>query len=88
MSLTSGQVVIGTTAVEVSGHSTRSVRLTVHNHEQGSGKNVWVGTGTVTTSTGMKLNGEPITFVLNPMEHLHAVTDSGTVTLGYVKQII
>ena len=88
MALSSGQVVVGTTTSEVSGHATQSVRLTVNNHEHGSGKNVWVGPASVTISTGMKLNGEPITFVLNPMEHLHAVTDSGTVTLGYVKQII
>lgn len=86
--LSSGQAIVGTTALEIAGHSTQNVRLTVNNHEHGSGKNVWVGATSVSIATGMKLNGEPITFVLNPMEHLHAVTDSGTVTVGYVKQII
>lgn len=76
------------TAVAISGHSTKNVRLTVNNHEHGGGKNIWVGPADVTTATGMQLNGAPVTFTLGPMENLHAVTDSGTVTLGYVKQII
>jgi hypothetical protein len=84
--LTSGQLTVGTTSIEVSGHNTQSVRLVVNNHEHGSGKLVWIGNAGVTPSNGMLLNGEPLSLTLNPMEHLHAVTNSGTVLIGYVRQ--
>ncbi len=84
--LSSGQVSVGTSAVEISGHAVGPCRVTIYNHEHGSGKRIWVGGSGVTTSNGMLINGEPFTFVLSPMEHLHAVTDTGTALLGYVKQ--
>jgi hypothetical protein len=84
--LTSGQITVGTASVEVSGHNTQSVRITLNNHEHGSGKQIWIGNAGVTISNGMLLNGEPLSLTLNPMEHLHAVTDTGTVKLGYVRQ--
>lgn len=84
--ISSGQISVGTTAVEVSGHNVQSLRLTLNNHDHGSGKRIWIGGAGVTIANGMLLNGEPLYMTLNPMEHLHAVTDSGTVLLGYVKQ--
>jgi hypothetical protein len=83
--LTSGQLTIGTTPVEVSGHNTQPVRITLNNHEHGAGKLIWIGNENVTISNGMLLNGEPLALTLNPMEHLHAVTNTGTVKLGFVR---
>lgn len=86
MSITSGQLSVGTTAIEISGHSVNHIKTTVRSHEHGAGKKIWVGNSTVTPLTGMLLGDQAITFLLNPMEHLHAVTDSGTALLGFVRQ--
>ncbi len=85
--LTSGQVTVTTTATEISGHAVNPSRITLNNHEHGAGKKVFIGNGSVTPTTGMMLNGEPYTFILNPMEHIHVITDTGTVIVGYVRQV-
>jgi len=87
MAISAGQINVTTTAQEISGHSVSSSKVTIMNHEHGAGKQVWLGGSGVTINTGMLLGAEPLTFELFAMEHIHAVTDSGTVKIGYIRQV-
>ena len=86
MSLTSKQVTVTTTQQEVTGHNVMPTKVTFVNHENGSGKKIYIGGGNVTPENGMLLGDIPIVLDLYPMSHIHAVTDSGTAVLGIIIQ--
>ena len=73
MAISSGQIEVGTTAVEIPATCKQPFRLQVKNLD--STDNVFVGNGDVTAETGMRLaKEERIEFFLAPFDKLSVVS--------------
>lgn len=86
MAIFTGQVTVGTTPTAIDGADRNPMRIHVHNID--NVKNIWIGNESVDILTGFPLfKQDSLELVLNPYEVLYAVTDIGTVTLAYFKQV-
>lgn len=75
MSISSGQVLVGTTAVQIDGNSVNPVTLYVHN--ESSTKTLFLGNSDVSTTNGFGVDKASIqSFTLLPNQSLWMVSDS------------
>jgi hypothetical protein len=75
MAVSSGQLLIGTTAVAIDGVSTNPYRLFLHNHS--TTKSVCIGGADVTIANGFPLDKEQyLEIVVSPNQQIYAVADS------------
>lgn len=85
MAITSGQITVGTSAVQVDGSSANPSRLHVHNNDNTN--SIFLGGSSVTTSTGLQLlKLDSIELELNAGESLYAVSASGSHTISWLRQ--
>lgn len=85
MAITSGQITVGTSAVQVDGSSAKPSRLHVHNNDNTA--DLFLGNATVTTSTGLRLlKLDSIELELNPGESLYAVSAGGSHAVSWLRQ--
>lgn len=86
MAIFTGQVTVNSVATAIDGADRNPMRIHVHNMD--NTKSIWIGNESVTIATGMPLYKlDSIELVLNPYEVLYAITDSGTVSMAYFKQV-
>ena len=84
MTLTTAQYTLGTAAIQIVAPDDMPQRVTVHNND--SSQQVFIGNATVTTSTGMHLDGkEERQITLNPGESLFGVS-TGSHTISVMVQ--
>jgi hypothetical protein len=85
MALISGQITVGTSAVQVDGVSANPSRLHVHNNDNTA--DLFLGNSTVTTLTGLRLMKlDSIELSMNPGESLYAVSASGSHAVSWLRQ--
>lgn len=74
MAVTSGQVTVGLTPIAIDGVSTNPYRL--HVHSMDNTKKLFIGGPSVSTTTGMELQGlDSIDLVISPNEQIYIVSD-------------
>jgi hypothetical protein len=83
MAISSGQVTVGTTRVQIDGTSTSPFQLTLHN----SGTNsIYLGNSSVTKDDGFNLHtNSTLTISLPPLTTLFAVSASGSHELSWMR---
>ena len=82
--ITTGQATIGTTAVAVAGSSVGVFTLTIHNGS--ASNNIFLGSETVTASTGLELHSHAyVTIQMMPGDTLYAISSSGTHDISWMK---
>ena len=85
MAISSGQLSISTTAVEVSSPHPNASRIQIHNMDNTN--DIYIGNGNVTTSNGFRLmKQDSVDLELLPTERIYAITVTGTVTLSFFRQ--
>jgi len=85
MAITSGQITVGTSAMQVDGCSHNPSRLHVHNNDNTA--DLFLGNGSVTTSTGLRLMKlDSIEIELNPGEAVFAISASGSHAVSWLRQ--
>jgi hypothetical protein len=85
MAITSGQLTVGTSPIQIDGSSSNPSRLHVHNNDNTA--DLFLGNGTVTTSTGLRLMKlDSIELELNPGESLYAVSAGGSHAVSWLRQ--
>jgi hypothetical protein len=85
MAITSGQITVGTSRVQVDGCSHNPSRLHVHNNENTA--DLFLGGVTVTTSNGLRLPKlDSIEIELNPGEALYAISEGGSHAVSWLRQ--
>lgn len=84
--LTTGQMTVGTVAVQLDGTSNSNWRIHIHNHDQTDA--LYIGNGDVTVLNGLRLGKEDhLELVMNPGETLHVVSTKAGHTMSYLKQV-
>ena len=84
MTLTTAQYTLGTAAIQIVAPDDMPQRVTVHNNE--SAQQVFLGDASVTTSTGIHLDGkEERQITLNPGESLFGIA-SGSYSISVMVQ--
>jgi hypothetical protein len=88
MALSTQQVTVGTTAVQLFKPSNNPRFLILHNAEKSSNEFIWFGgSPAVTTSTGIHLdNAATYQMTLHAGNELWAITNSGTKSLHVMSQ--
>lgn len=82
--ITSGTLLVGTTAVQIDGNSVQPCHLHIRNNE--STKTLFVGNSDVTIANGLPIAKETtIDFTLPPGEAIHMVSDSGTHSVSWLR---
>jgi hypothetical protein len=82
--ITTGQLTVGTTRVAVDSSSVGVFTLIVHNASNTN--NIFLGSETVTASTGLELHShEYVTIQMLPGDTLYAVCSSGTHDISWMK---
>ena len=85
MAISSGQVVVGTTAVGIDGASTNPSHLRIHNMD--NTKVLFIGDSNVTVANGFALQKlETLELILNAGEAIFAVSDTGSHTISWLRQ--
>lgn len=85
MAITSAQITIGLTPTAIDGTSTNPIRLHIHNNDNTN--NIYLGNGSVTTTTGLELTKlDSMEITLNPGEELYAVSASTGHVISWLKQ--
>jgi len=85
MAITSGQITVTTSRVQVDGASANPSALHVHNNDNTS--TLYLGGSSVTTSTGLQLlKLDSIELQLNPGESLYAISSSGSHLISWLRQ--
>lgn len=85
MAITSGQITVTTSRVQVDGCSHNSSRLHIHNNDNTN--TLYLGGSSVTTSTGLQLlKLDSIELQINPGESLYAISSSGSHLISWLRQ--
>jgi hypothetical protein len=85
MAITSGQITVGTSAIQVDGCSANGSRLHVHNND--NTQDLFLGNSSVTSSTGLRLMKlDSIELVMNPAESLYAISALGSHAVSWLRQ--
>jgi hypothetical protein len=84
--ITSGQVTVGTaSAVLLGGAFAGASKIHIHNHDNTN--NLYLGSATVTTTTGLRLAKEDsIELNLYPGEAVYVISDGGNHTVSFLRQ--
>jgi hypothetical protein len=84
MAITSGQLTVGTTAVQIDGTSVSNYRLHVHNTD--NQQNLYLGGPDVTISNGLILEKLDSTeLIISPGDALWVVSSSSNHLVSYMK---
>ena len=87
MAITSGQITVGTSRVQVDGTSANPSTLHVHNNDNTN--DLFLGDDSVTTSNGLRLHKlDGIELTLNPGESLYAISASGSHAVSWLRQTL
>jgi len=87
MAITSGQITVGTSAVQVDGISANPSRLHVHNND--NTQDLFLGNSSVTSATGLRLlKLDSIELIMNPGESLYAVSSLGSHAVSWLRQTL
>jgi hypothetical protein len=82
--ISSGTLLVGTTAVQIDGNSVQPCHLHIRNNE--STKTLFVGNSDVTYTNGLPIPKETtIEFTLPPGEAIHMVSDSGSHSVSWLR---
>lgn len=80
----SGRITVGTSPVQVDGLGVSPIRIFIHNEE--STKTLFVGNGTVTTSTGFKIDKSSVQdFLIFPGQSMWLVSESSGHVVSYLR---
>lgn len=86
MTISTGQVTVGTAAVQLDGTSASMWQIHIHNHDQTDA--LYLGNGDVTTSNGLMLmKQDSIDLQMNPGETLHVISTKTGHVMSYLKQV-
>ena len=86
MAITQSAVAVSSTAVLLAGPDIQPQRVTLHNLESGTNKEVYVGNASVTVMGSVELNPDVfITLTLDPGDSLYAIC-AGSTTVGVMIQ--
>lgn len=84
MPISSGQVVVGTTPVQIDGTSVSNFKLHIHNDDNQN--NLFIGNSNVTISNGLILQKLDSTELnLSPNDHIYLVSSSANHLVSYLK---
>jgi hypothetical protein len=84
MSITTGQLTIGTTAVQIDGNDVNPVMLKVHNLD--ATKQLFIGGANVTTANGYVLDkGEQLDFTLPAGESIFMISSGNNHQISWMK---
>jgi FtsP/CotA-like multicopper oxidase with cupredoxin domain len=86
MTITTGQLTVGTTPVQIDGTSTSNYKLHIHNADNQA--NLYLGNATVSASTGLILPKQDSTELnLYPGETIWVVSDTTNHLVSWLKQV-
>ena len=86
MAISTGQLSVGTTPVQIDGTSNSSFRLHIHNLDNTN--TLYVGAGDVTTTTGLGLPKlDSLEIMCYPGESIFVVSDKTGHLVSWLKQI-
>lgn len=87
MTITNGQVAIGTVATPIDGVWNNPSLITIHNNDNTDA--VYLGGTAVTTATGLALlKQESYQFQLQPLEQIYCVSGKEGHTISWMRQTI
>jgi hypothetical protein len=87
MAMTSGQLTVGTSRVQVDGVSPNPARLHIHNLD--NTKVLFIGGHSVTISNGLGLQKlESIELSLNAGESVYAISETGSHLISWLRQTL
>jgi hypothetical protein len=82
--ISSGTLIVGTTAVQIDGNSVQPCVIKIRNNE--STKTLFVGNSDVTYTNGLPIAKETtLEFKLPPSEAIHMVSDSGNHSVSWLR---
>jgi len=85
MAITSGQITVTTSRVQVDGCSANPSRLHIHNNDNTA--DLFLGNDSVTTSNGLRLPKlDSIELTLNAGESLYAISAAGSHAVSWLRQ--
>ena len=86
MTITTGQLAVGTARVQIDGSSVSDWRLHIHNMDNTTA--VYIGNETVTTANGFSLFGkDSVEMQCYPNEHVFVVSSKGNHEISFLKQV-
>jgi hypothetical protein len=87
VAITSGQITVGTSRVQVDGSSANPSSIHIHNNDNTN--DLFLGNGEVTTSNGLRLQKlDSIELTLNPGESLYAISAGGSHSASWLRQTL
>ena len=87
MPITQAVYAVGTTLVQVVAPDTSPTKVTLHNLESVTGRQIWIGGSGLVQGQSVHINSATILqLTLDPGDALYAVTTSGTYSLGVIVQ--
>lgn len=86
MTVSTGQVTVGTVATQLDGTSASMWQIHIHNHDQTDA--LYIGNGDVSPTTGLQLPKlDSIELTMNPGETLYVVSTKTGHVMSYLKQV-
>jgi hypothetical protein len=86
MAITTGQVTVGTTAVQIDGTSNSNFRMHIHNMDNSA--TLFIGGPDVTTSNGLGLSKlDSLELELYPLDTVWVVSTQAGHLISYLKQV-
>lgn len=84
MAITTGNITVGTTAVQIDGNFVGWSHIHIRNND--TTKTLFIGNGTVTIANGLPLDKlATIEFDLPPNTSLSMITDAGTCSVSWLR---
>jgi hypothetical protein len=86
LTITTGQLAVGTARVQIDGSSVSDWRLHIHNMDNTD--SVYIGNETVTTATGFSLFGkDSVEMQCYPNEHIYVIATKAGHSISFLKQV-
>ena len=86
MTLSTGQLTVGTAATQLDGTSVSMWRIHIHNHDQTDA--LYIGNSDVTTANGLQIPKlDSLELLMNPGESLHVISTKTGHVMSYLKQV-
>lgn len=86
MAISTGQLIVGTTPVQIDGTSTSNYRLHIHNMD--NTENIYIGNGDVSITNGLALpKMDSLDLVCYPGETIFVVSSKSAHQISWLKQV-
>lgn len=86
MTITTGQLAVGTARVQIDGSSVSDWRLHIHNMDNTDA--IYIGNETVTTANGFSLFGkDSVEMQCYPNEHIYVIATKAGHSISFLKQV-